>query len=160
MLVFISGSINSGKTTTSKVLAKKLGWELINVDDLTDTIKGFDVYTHLDQAMDMAINAINEANSRGRDVVANYVIREKDYNRFENEIKAHPQIFITLSPSIKVAQSQRGDRKLTDWEIKRIKAHYDEGIASPAYGYTINNSELTVQETVEKIMSIVAKYVH
>lgn len=36
MLVFISGSINSGKTTTSKLLAEKLGAKFINVDDLND----------------------------------------------------------------------------------------------------------------------------
>jgi len=158
MLIFISGSINAGKTTTSKVLADRLGWTNINVDDLTDKVSGFDIYTHLDIAMDLAIKAINAATAEGKDVVANYVIREKDWKRFEHEISAHPIIFVTICPGIQVAQSQRGDRVLTDWEIKRIKSHYDNGIASPEYGYIVNNSALTVEETVKEIMSIVENY--
>jgi adenylate kinase family enzyme len=155
MLIFISGSINAGKTTTSKLLAKRLGWSYINVDDLTDKVEGFDIYTHLDLAMDLAIEAINTATDAGKDIVANFVIRKEDYARFEHEIHAQPQIFITLSPSLKVAQSQRGSRVLTEWEIKRIKAHYDDGIANPEYGYIIDNSSLAPEETVDKIMQII-----
>ncbi len=160
MLIFISGSINAGKTTTSKLLAQELGWENINVDDLTDKIRGFDIYLHLDLAMDLAIKAINSATAEGQNVVANFVVREKDWKRFEHEINTHPQIFITLSPGLAVAQSQRGDRLLTDWEVKRINSHYDEGIASPEYGYLVNNSGLTPAETVQEIMKIVAKYIN
>ena len=154
MLIFISGSINSGKTTTSEALAKKLGWEYINVDDITDHIKGFNIYTHLDIAMDEAIKAINTASEHSKHVVANFVLREQDWKRLEQEVHIHPQVIITLSPPIEVAQSQRGDRVLTDWEIKRIKSHYDDGIASPQYGHTIDNSNLTVSETVDRIIDI------
>lgn len=155
MLIFISGSINSGKTTTSKLLADRLGWNNINVDDLTDNVDGFDIYTHLDLAMDLAIEAINTALDAGNNVVANFVIRKEDYHRLEHEIHSQSQIFITLSPGLKVAQSQRRERILTEWEIKRIKAHYENGIANPEYGYIIDNSSLTPEETVDKIMQIV-----
>ena len=30
-----------------------------------------------------------------------------------------------LAPRLEVAQSKRGDRVLTDWEVQRIKQHYD-----------------------------------
>lgn len=155
MLIFISGSINAGKTTTSKLLAERLGWTYINVDDLTDEVDGFDIYAHLDLAMDLAIQAINTATDAGSNVVANFVVRKEDYARFEHEIHAQPQIFITLCPGIEVAQSQRRERVLTEWEIKRIKAHYDDGIAAPEYGYIVDNSSLTPEETVDRIMQIV-----
>ncbi|MEI6581635.1 MAG: shikimate kinase [bacterium] len=155
MLIFISGSINSGKTTTSKLLAERLGWTYINVDDLTDKVAGFDIYTHLDLAIDLAIEAINSATVSGKDVVANFVVRKEDYKRIEHEIHEEKRIFITLSPSLDVALSQRGDRVLTEWEIKRIKAHYVDGIARPEYGYIIDNSSLTPEEVVEKILQIV-----
>ena len=155
MLIFISGSINSGKTTTSKLIAERLGWTYINVDDLTDKVVGFNIYSHLDLAMDLAIEAINAATGAGYNVVANFVIRKEDFERFEHEIHTQPQVFITLSPGLNVAQSQRGDRVLTEWEIKRIKAHHDEGIAAPEYGHIIDNSSLTTDETVDKIMQIV-----
>lgn len=158
MLVFISGSINSGKTTTSRAVAKKLGWKFINVDDLTDNVSGFDIYKHLDLAMDLAIQAINDAAIDTENIVANFVVRKEDYERLKNEIVPHPLVFITLSPGLDVAQNQRGERVLTDWEVKRIKAHHDEGVASPEYGYIVDNSDLTIEETVDKILSIVAKY--
>lgn len=160
MLIFISGSINSGKTTTGKLLADRIGAAFINVDDLNDTIPNFNLATDLDKSMDLAIQTINNYTRQGRNVVANYVVRQEDFNRFEHEIEAQPQIVITLAPRLDVAQSKRGDRKLSDWEVSRIKHHYDTGIASPKFGHIIDNSDLTLEDTVDHIMKIVAKYVH
>lgn len=91
----------------------------------------------------------------GNNVVANFVVRKEDYQRLEHEIHTQSLVFITLSPGLKVAQSQRGERVLTDWEIKRIKAHHDDGIAAPKYGHIIDNSNLTPEETVDKIVELV-----
>lgn len=154
MLIFISGSINAGKTTTSKALAQRLAWEYINVDDLTDKVDGFDIYTHLDLAIDLTIAAINKLAKDSKNIVANFVIRKEDYPRLQNELQVDSMVFITLNPGLKVAQNQRGDRVLTEWEIRRIKAHHDDGIAQPEYGHIIDNSALTVDETVDKIISI------
>lgn len=110
--------------------------------------------------MDLAIQKINGYAAKGKDVVANYVLRERDYKRLEREVIANPQIIITLAPKLEVAQSRRGGRELTEWEIARVKHHYDTGIASPNFGHVIDNSELTVEQTVVQILRIVAKYVH
>lgn len=157
MLIFISGSINSGKTSTSKLLAEHIGAALINVDDLNDTIPNFNLATDLDKSMDLAIELINKHSKAGRDVVANYVVRERDWLRFENEIQTNPQIVITLAPRLEIAQGKRGDRQLSDWEKARVKHHYDTGIASPSFGYVVDNSDLTIEETVQKIIDLVAK---
>lgn len=156
MLIFISGSINSGKTSTSELLARRLNAALVHVDDLNDTIPNFNLATDLDKSMDLAIAKINEYTAQGRDVVANYVVRPEDYKRFEHEVTAQPQIIITLAPRLEIAQSNRGGRQLSDWEISRVKYHYDTGIASPDFGYIIDNSDLSIEETVERIMDIVA----
>ena len=74
MLVFISGSINSGKTTTAKALAKRLGAVFVNVDDLNDTIQNFNLASDLDKSMDLAIQTINNSTRQGKDVIANYVV--------------------------------------------------------------------------------------
>ena len=103
MLVFISGSINSGKTTTSQALAKRLNAAFINVDDLNDTIPNFNLATDLDKSMDLAIATINKCSLEGKDVVANYVLREKDWNRFNREVATTPQFMITLAPRIEIA---------------------------------------------------------
>lgn len=157
MLVFISGSINSGKTTTSKALAKKLGAVFIDVDNLNDTIPHFNLATDLDKSIDLAIKVINKNIDNNHDVVANYVVRQKDFDRFEKEIKTKKQFIVTLSPRLEIAQSQRGNRILTEWEIQRIKYHYDNGIASPKFGYVIDNSDLSVGQTVDKILEIIQK---
>lgn len=158
MLVFISGSINSGKTATSKLLAERIGAVFLNVDDLNDTIPNFNLTTDLDKSMDLAIQTINSYTQQGKDVVANYVVRRKDFDRFKHEIKTHPQIVITLAPRLEVAQSRRGERELSAWEVSRIKHHYDTGIASPAFGHIIDNSDLTLNETVGRIVNIISKY--
>ena len=155
MLIFLSGSINSGKTTTSKALADKLGAVFINVDDLNDTIPNFNLATDLDKSMDLVIQNINKYIDDGKDVVANYVLRLQDFDRLKSELHTSKQYVFTLAPSLEVAQSQRGERKLTDWEVQRIKHHYDIGIANPQFGHIIDNSDLTVDETAEKILKII-----
>ena len=154
MLIFISGSINSGKTTTAYALADRIGAVSINVDDLNDSIPDFNLATDLDKSMDHAIEAINKSLAQGRDVVANYVVRQKDFDRFKNEINTKEQYVVTLSPRLEIAQSKRGDRELSEWEVSRIKHHYDRGIASPKFGHIIDNSELTVDETVNSILHL------
>ena len=157
MLVFISGSINSGKTSTSRVLAERLGAAFVDVDDLNDTIPNFNLETDLDKSMDLAIQAINNHTRQGRNVIANYVVRQEDYDRFENEVETHPQIVITLAPRLEVAQGKRGNRELSEWEVLRIKHHYDTGIASPKFGYIIDNSEVPIDKTVDRILEIIAE---
>jgi cytidylate kinase len=152
MLIFISGSINSGKTTVSRLLAERLGAAFINVDDLNDTIPDFNLATDLDKSMDLAIKSVNELSAQGQDVVANYVLRQKDWQRLEHEVKTQPQIVITLAPRLEVAQNNRGGRQLSDWEIARVKYHYDTGIASPSFGHIIDNSDMTVSDTVDSIL--------
>jgi predicted kinase len=157
MLVFLSGSINSGKTTTAKVLAQKLNADFINVDDLNDTLPNFNLATDLDKSMDLAIQTINKSLDEGKNVVANYVLRQTDYDRFENEINTKEQYVITLTPRLEVTQSKRGNRILTEWEIQRIKHHYDTGIATPNFGYIIDNSDITLGQTVDKILDIISR---
>ena len=157
MLVFINGSINSGKTTTSKLLAKKLKAEFINFDDLNDLIPGFDLAKDIPKTFDIGINRINQFNKEGRDVVANYVVRTEDWARLINEIETEDKYLITLAPKLEIAQSNRGTRQLTDWEIARVKYHYGTNIASPKHGHIIDNSCMTIDETVDQILKIIER---
>lgn len=157
MLIFISGSINAGKTTTSKLLAQKLNAHFINVDDLNDTIPNFNLSTDLDRSMDGAIQTINNYLEQGHTVVANYVLRLQDYKRLMSEVKSESIHVFTLAPSLEVAQSQRGQRVLTNWEVKRIKHHYDTGIADPTFGTIIDNSSLSMNAVVNKILELIAR---
>lgn len=157
MLIFISGSINSGKTTTSKALAEKLGAVFINVDDLNDTIPNFNLATDLDKSMDLTIKEINANLSKGKNVVANYVLRQKDFDRLGKEINVADRYIITLAPRLEVAQGKRGERTLTDWEVQRVRHHYDTGVATPNFGHIIDNSDLSIAGTVDKILELIGQ---
>ncbi len=160
MLIFISGSINSGKTTTSKRLSELLKADFINVDDLNDKIPNFNLATDLDKSMDLAIETINELLDAGHNVVANYVLRQRDYARFKHEIHTTEQFVFTLAPRLEVAQSKRGERVLSEWEKERVKYHYNTGIANPTFGYIIDNSEMTIEDTVKAIHNIIQHKKH
>lgn len=89
--------------------------------------------------------------------MANYVVRQRDYDRFKHEINIDKQYVITLAPRLEIAQSKRGGRELSEWEIQRIKYHYDTGVATPQFGYTIDNSDLTLEQTVESIQRLISE---
>jgi len=150
MVIFISGSINAGKTTTGKLLAQRLGWEFIDFDDFHETIPGFLLDKHLPEVFDKGIQHLNELNSAGKDIVVSYVIRHEDYERLERELTAETK-YITLAPPLAVVQKDRG-RGLNDWESGRIDYHYKTGIASPAFGQVLDNSKINPEETVREIM--------
>lgn len=82
-------------------------------------------------------------------------VRQKDFDRFAQEINSKDRYVITLAPRLEVAQSKRGKRELSEWEVARIKYHYDTGVASPEFGHIIDNSEMGVEETVDKILEII-----
>lgn len=77
----------------------------------------------------------------------------------ENELHTDKQFVITFAPRLEVAQSKRGDRVLSEWEVQRVKYHYHTGIASPGFGYVIDNSDMTIDETVQAILQRIG-YTH
>ncbi len=152
MVIFISGSINSGKTTTGRALAKKLNAKFMDIDDVNDRIPNFDLSKDISKGIALAVEDINKLTESGHSVVVSYVIGKEDYYQIIDSLKDKNTIFVTLAPRIDVAQSNRGNRELTEWEVNRVKHHYDTGIANPDFGKVINNSAISLEETVEKIL--------
>lgn len=150
MVIFINGSVNSGKSTTSKLLAEKLGAEWFDVDELSRAIPGFDLEKDIPKAINLTIKKINELTDIKKSVVANYVLRQEDYEQLNCGLKDKDQHYYTLAPRLEVARSDRG-RGLNEWEFERIKYHYDTGIANPKFGEIIDTSEMTTEEVVNTI---------
>ncbi len=84
-----------------------------------------------------------------------YPIGQEAHKQITEELHDKKPLFITLAPRLEVAQSKRGDRELTEWEVARIKHHYDTGIATPAFGEIIDNSEMSIDETVAVIERLI-----
>lgn len=153
MLVFISGSINSGKSTTAKLLAEKLGAEFIDFDDLRTRSR--ELEKDIPKVFEKGIQKINQLAAEGKSVVTNYVIRPEDYEMLQQKLKVDKQYYFTLAPRLEVVLSHRG-RRMSDWEYERVKYHYATGIPQPPFGEIIDNSDMSVEETAEKIMARLA----
>lgn len=155
MIVFINGSINSGKTTTGKLLAEELNVEFLDFDTISEAVPGFDVNVkeHLPAVFDEGIRQLNALDLLGKSAVATYVFNQEEHDRLQKELTAKTK-WVTLAPPLKIAQSQRGDRVLSNWERQRVKYHYETGVANPNYGVIIDNSQITPAETVEKIIKM------
>lgn len=150
-IINIGGPINSGKTTISKLLSKKLPNSIfIEVDEL---MSDEDI-----AAMPIFMDRIHERLRRLYVEIEKQILENKlDYlifaypmyqNTFENISKITNSkaefIVITLNPDMKKCQTNRGTRELTDWEINRIKEMYNEGVNS------FKQSDLLIDNTYQK----------
>jgi hypothetical protein len=65
-------------------------------------------------------------------------------------------MLINLIPDLEIVKQNRGKRELTTWETDRIEYMYAVcQIHQPQYGYRIDNGQLTIDETVDKIIEII-----
>ena len=160
MIIFISGSINTGKSTITKILAKELpNSALIEVDLLREMIE----WMPLDKAVPIniknAVSLVKNFSKNGLNSIVEYPLGPKSYAYIMKELKnASEKIyFFTLAPKLETALSNRGTREVNEWEIERIKHHYNIGIHNPNFGEIIDNSTQTPEETAKTILSKIEK---
>ena len=155
MIIFINGSINSGKSTVSKILAKELpNVALIEIDTLRAMINCMPLERAIPINLDNAISLIENFSKKGLDIIVVYPLSQKSYDYITGKIKdLNEKIYcFTLSPKLEKALSNRGTRDLNEWEVERIKHHYDIGIHAPTFGEVIDNSEQSPEETAKIIL--------
>ncbi len=156
MIIFINGSINAGKTTVAKILATKLSnVALVEIDALRDMISWMPINQAVPINLENAVAVIRNFSKRGLNVIVPYPLSKGNYDYVTNELKSlDAKIYVfTLAPKLEKALTDRGTRKLDDWERERIKYHYDIGIHNPSFGKMIDNSEQTPEETADQIIS-------
>ena len=156
MIIFINGSINSGKSTVSEILAKELpNVALIEIDVLREMINCMPLEKAIPINLDNAISLIENFSGKGMDVIVVYPLSQKNYDYVMGKIKDLNEKIccFTLSPKLEKALSNRGTRDLNEWEVERIKHHYDIGIHTPAFGEIIDNSEQSPEETAGVILN-------
>lgn len=165
-IINVNGSINSGKTTVSKLLQKKLpNCLFIEVDDLLS-----------DEEEEELGLSMEEGWAERTRRLAEIIVKEKQLHRYENIVFAYPIagntyrqwkswedegtkfINITLSPKLEICLQNRGTRELSEPEKERIRQMYQEGYHCPEFSnLMIDNSTQTPTETVEYILSFLAK---
>ena len=154
--IWISGSINSGKSTIAKLLSDKIP-NGINIE--LDLLSHFDNKLSIENkanfiiqdALDLARNWLN----RNRLPILNWPIWGEGSEfmiAYAKQLKIEP-VIINLIPNIEIVKTNRGERELTEWELNRIDYMHQTGnINNPAYGFCIDNGHLTPDETVEIII--------
>ena len=154
MIIFLSGSINSGKTTIAKLLVKAIPKTAhLEVDNLRAMVDWMpleeSIPLNLKNTLSLTINFLKEE----MNVIISYPLSRDEYEFFNKHLPADVQrFFFTLNPRIDHALSNRGSRELTDWEIERIKHHYTMGVNDPGFGITIDNTMQSPEETLSDIL--------
>ena len=156
MIIFLSGSINSGKSTVSKLLVQKLpSATVIDVDDLDKDIRHIPIDDRIMIRIERAIVVIREAVGKFENIIVTNILRQDHFELMKRELTAtgHEFVGITLDPGLEGALTNRGTREITDWERERIKYHYRIGIHKPGYGFVVDSSNQTPAETVAEILA-------
>ncbi len=156
MIIFINGSINSGKSTIAKLLVKEIfKTALVEIDIFHEMIEWMSINEAIPLNLENALTTIRNFIARDLNVIVPYPLSQRNYDFFvaglkDLDIETH---IFTLAPKLEKTLTNRGTRELTDWEKQRIQHHYDVGIHKPSFGEIIDNTDQTPEETVKLILS-------
>ena len=156
MIIFINGSINAGKSTVAKILAKKLSnTALMEIDAFHEMIEWMPIDKAVPINLENAVSVIKNFFNDGIDIIVPYPLSQKNHEYMMKNLKDLKTkiYFFTLAPKIEKTLTNRGTRELDDWERERIKHHYNIGIHNPNFGEIIDNSAQTPEETAEIILN-------
>ncbi|MCR4334773.1 MAG: hypothetical protein NUV47_03560 [Patescibacteria group bacterium] len=160
MIIFLNGSINAGKSTVAKILAKNMpNTALLEIDVFHEMIEWMPIDQAVPLNLENAVSVISNFVRKGLNVIVPYPLSQKNYEFMLENLKVLDTkiYFFTLVPKIEVALTNRGNRKLNDWERERIKHHYNIGITNPTFGEIINNEKQTSEETAKYILNKISQ---
>lgn len=155
MIIFINGSINSGKSTVAQILAQKIEKPaVVEIDRFHEFIEWMPIEESVPINLENAVSVINNFISKQFNVIVPYPLSQKNYDYLKDNLENKDKIVVfTLNPNMGDILKNRGERELNDWEKERIKYHYSIGINNPSFGEVIDNTNQTPEETAEVIMS-------
>ena len=152
MLIVLNGSLNAGKTTTSKMICQLLPQTAhVEVDSLRDFIAWMPLEESIPINLESAVAVTKVFLKHGLNVVFSYPLRAEDHAWMLRQFDV-PIHFVTLRPPLEISQQQRGARLLSEWEVSRIAYHYQTEGANPDLGIVIDNSQLTPEQTARLIL--------
>ena len=116
MIIFINGSINAGKTTVAKILAKKIPQTAnIEIDELRNFIDWLEIDKAVPVNLENAILIIKNFAKHGYNIVVPYPLSQDNYEYLNRELNNFSEQlhFFTLSPDIKKVQTSTENRKIS-----------------------------------------------
>ena len=157
MIIFINGSINSGKTTVAKELQKKIpNCAVVEMDSFHDFVPWMELNEVLPLNYKNAVDVIRNFAQAGLAVIVPYPLSKARFEELSASLKEFRPIHaFTLNPDLEAVLQNRSTRSLTDKEKDRIRYHYRIGINNPGYGEMINNTNQSVGQTTEEILKMI-----
>lgn len=156
MIIFLSGSINSGKSTIAKILIKRIP-DCVNleVDKICEFVDHIEKAEIEDIIFENVISLIKDYTKHKLNVIVSYPLSNSRFDYLESQLKeSDPSIYlVTLNPRLEIAMAERGDRKAKTIDSERVKFHYQIGINKLDKGVNIDNSNQTPEETIDEILS-------
>src|SRR5258705_12999763 len=142
MVIYLNGSINSGKTTIAKLIIRQLPQTVhIEVDDLRHFADCLTLEDVIPFCWEDALTLTQHWVERDFNVVVSWPIAEQQHRQFVRTLAETntPLYTFTLSPRLEIALRDRGRRKLTERERHRITELYASGMHIPSFGKVIDN---------------------
>jgi len=155
MIIFINGSINSGKSTVAKILAERLpNTAILEIDSLREMIGWLPLDKAIPINLENAVLIIKNFSKRNINVIVPYPLSKSNYEYMVDELETvNVDIYcFTLSPALGEILKNRDGRVLNKWEEERIKYHYSVGINNPSFGVVIDNTHQTPEKTMMEIL--------
>ncbi len=156
MIIFLSGSINSGKSTIAKILIKRMP-DCVNleVDKICEFVDHIEKEEIEDIIFENVISLIKDYVKHGLNVIVSYPLSNGRFDYLESQLKENDSsiYLFTLNPRLEIAMSERGERRAKTIDSERVKFHYEIGINKLDKGINIDNSNQTPEETIDEILS-------
>lgn len=166
LIININGPINAGKSTVSKMLVRQIpSTHFIEVDELLSDEEQISLGLSRKEGWQERVNRLckiieqEKQLKRFENIIFAYPMTEKLFKKWKNwEDGATRFVNITLAPQLEVCIQNRGERKLSEAEICRIKEMYQEGYHNSKFAdLIIDNSKQYPNETVQQILLFLGK---
>ena len=152
-VIHINGPINSGKSTVAHALALMLpNARFIDGDD-HDAVAMHPGTNKWAAAIARIERQIEIADCRY--LVVTYPIDDEEFEQLLATCKRRSARFfvVTLNPPLETALSDRGARKLTAWEKKRIVEMYKEGYQARAFSSLLIDTSCRLPQDCARTIS-------
>ncbi len=154
--IWISGSINAGKSTIAANIHKLIK-KSVNIE--CDVLRHFAENDSLrDIGNFVLVDALDLAKKWSeRDYLPIltwplYGQGLEDMLSYSKKLDLEP-VLINLTTDKNIAKQNRGERELTEWELNRIEYMYaTENIHKPKLGFIIDNSNQSLAQTTAEVM--------
>jgi hypothetical protein len=155
-VIHLNGPINSGKSSVGLALADLLPNGIFIDGDDHNAPDDAPLGIRIQFAMQRIEAQITKA--EGDYLIVAYPLDQAHYRRLQaaTERRGARLLVLTLAPPLEVALSDRGDRKLTPGERKRIIEMYEEGYQAGAFSTAVfDTAGLTPAQSAQQIADVV-----